>query len=84
MSKIDHARILNAYLARLTSADIEAINDANRQWANAYLHGNNAEQMKCHAGFYAIVANAVNNLIRSDIGTIEQVISEELDHADHS
>jgi len=84
MSKIDHARILNAYLSRLTLSDIEAINDAGRQWAGAYLHGNNAEQMKCRAGFYALVANAVNNLIQHDIGYIEQVISEESDHANNT
>jgi hypothetical protein len=77
MSKIDHARILNAYLMRLPISDVEAINEANKKWVNAYLNGNNAEQMKCRAGFYALVANATNNLIEHDIRYIEQVINEE-------
>lgn len=81
MNKIDHARILSAYLMRLPISDIEAINKANLKWVNAYLNGNNAEQMQCRAGFYALVANAVNNLIEHDIGYIEQVINEETEGA---
>ncbi len=81
MSKIDHARILNAYLSRLTLADIDAINAANRTWAYAAMNQNNSSLLECRAGFYAAIANAVNNLIQHDIGYIEQVISEESNHA---
>jgi len=81
MSKIDHTRILNAYLSRLTLADIDAIQAANRAWIQAAMNQGNSAQLQCQAGFYATVANAVNNLIHSDIGRIEQVIDQEIDHA---
>jgi hypothetical protein len=84
MSKIDHARILNAYLARLQLSDIDNIQAANKAWIQAAMNQGNSAQLQCQAAFYAAVANAVNNLIRSDIGTIEQVISEETDYANHS
>ncbi len=77
MSKIDHARILNAYLARLQLSDIDNIQAANKAWQYAAMNQSNSSLAQCQAAFYAAVANAVNNLIRSDIGTIEQVISEE-------
>jgi hypothetical protein len=84
MIKIDHARILNAYLARLTLADIDAIQAANRTWAYAAMNQNNSSLLECQASFYATVANAVNNLIQHDIAYIEQVISEELHYADYT
>jgi len=84
MSKIDHARILNAYLMRIPLSDMQAIHEQNQKWINACLHGsrtcmkkNFAEQLQCRAGFYALVSNAINNLIEHDIRYIEQVINEE-------
>jgi hypothetical protein len=77
MNKIDHARILNAYLASLTLSDMKAIYEQNKKWMDACLNGNNVEQLQCRAGFYALVANATNNLIQHDIRYIEQVINEE-------
>jgi hypothetical protein len=77
MIKIDHARILNAYLARLQLSDIDNIQAANKAWIQAAMNQGNSAQLQCQAAFYAAVSNAVNNLIRSDIRTIEQVINEE-------
>jgi hypothetical protein len=77
MNKIDHARILHAYLARMTLSDMENIFNANKEWTHAALNYGNNAQDKARAKFYAALANAVNNLIRTDIDTIEQVISEE-------
>jgi hypothetical protein len=76
-NKIDHARILNAYLARMQLSDIDNIQAANRAWTQAAMNQGNSAQIQCQAAFYAAVANAVNNLIRTDISTIEQVINEE-------
>lgn len=81
MSKIDHSRILHAYIARMTLADIENIFNANKEWTHAALNYGNIAQDKARAKFYAALANAANNLIQHDIKYIEQVISEELDHA---
>jgi len=77
MSKIDHARILHAYLARMTLSDMENILNANKEWTHAALNYGNNAQDKARAKFYAALANSVNNLIQHDIKDIEQVISEE-------
>ena len=75
--KIDHARILNAYLSRMTLADIDNISAANKRWTHAAINCSNSEQLKTQAGFYAAVCNSVNNLIAHDIQNIEFVIDEE-------
>jgi len=84
MSKIDHARILSAYLARLQLSDIEAIQAADKAWLQAAMNQGGSAQLQAQAGFYATVANAVNNLMRNDISRIEQVIDEETSHANNS
>ena len=81
MNKIDHARILNAYLSRLTLADMNAVYNANQAWVYAAMNDSHSSLMQCRSGFYTAVSNAVSNLIQHDIGYIEQVISEESDHA---
>ena len=75
--KIDHARILNAYLSRMTLADIDNISAAKKRWTHAVMNYSNSEQLKTQAGFYAAVCNSVNNLIAHDIQNIEFVIDEE-------
>jgi hypothetical protein len=75
--KIDHARILNAYLSRMTKADIDNISAANQRWTHAAMNYGNSEQLKAQAGFYGAVCNSVNNLIAHDIQNIEFVIDEE-------
>jgi predicted xylose isomerase-like sugar epimerase len=75
--KIDHARILNAYLSRMTKADIDNISAANQRWTHAVMNYGNSEQLKAQASFYGAVCNSVNNLIAHDIQNIEFVIDEE-------
>ena len=75
--KIDHARILNVYLSRMTMADIDNISAANKRWTHAVMNYSNSEQLKAQAGFYAAVCNSVNNLIAHDVQNIEFVIDEE-------
>jgi hypothetical protein len=79
MSKIDHARILHAYLARMTLSDMENIFNANKEWTHAALNYGNNAQDKARAKFYAALANSVNNLMKHDIASIEQVISEQFE-----
>lgn len=78
-TKIDHSRILNAYLARMTLADLENITQASKRWNHAAMNYTNSEQIKRQAGFYAAVCNSINNLIAHDINYIELVINEELE-----
>ena len=77
MKTINHAAILNAYLIRLTRADLENILNQEKKWTHAMLNQGLHTQIQCQAGFYAAVANAVNNLLKHDVALIENVIARE-------
>jgi hypothetical protein len=72
---MDHRTILAAYMARLTDADIEAIQKASHAWTVAALNYGNSAQDKARAGFYAMVCNAVENLADYDKRQIEQIVN---------
>ena len=72
---MDHRTILAAYMARLTDADIEAIQKASHAWTMAALNYGNSAQDKARAGFYAMVCNAVENLAEYDRRQIEQIVN---------
>ena len=74
MQAIDHAQILAAYLARLTLADVEAIQTANKTWAHAALNYGDHAQDKARAGFYAAVSQAVANLLPHDRANIDKLV----------
>ena len=79
-TKIDHARILNAYLARMTLADLENVMQASKCWTYVAMNYSNSRQndlLQAKAGFYAAVCNSVNNLMAHDINYVELVIDEE-------
>lgn len=76
-TKIDHARILNAYLSRMTLADLENISEASKRWTHAAMNYSSSQQLQAQAGFYAAVCNSVNNLIAHDLHHVELVIDEE-------
>ena len=77
-TKIDHARILNAYLSRLTRADLENISEAGKRWTHATMNYSNSQQLQAQAGFYAAVCNSMNNLIAHDLHHIEILIELEI------
>jgi len=72
---MDHRTILAAYMARLTDADIESIQRANKAWTQAFLNYGNSAQDTARAGFYAMVCNAVENLQEHDKKQIEKIIN---------
>jgi hypothetical protein len=72
---MEHRTILAAYLARLTNADIEAIQKANHAWSIAALNYGNSAQDKARAGFYAMVCNAIDNMQDYDKRQIEQIVN---------
>jgi len=72
---MDHRTILAAYMARLTDADIDAIQKASQAWTMAALNYGNSAQDKARAGFYAMVCNAVDNLADYDKRQIEQIVT---------
>ena len=78
ITKIDHARILNAYLSRMTLADMQNLMQAKERWTHAAMNYSNSQQLQAQAGFYAAVCNSVNNLIAHDLHNIEIVIELEI------
>jgi len=76
--KIDHTRILFAYLSNFPLSEMETLKNATETWVNAALNGSYSDAVNARAGFYATVANATNNLIEHDFRYIEQVINEEI------
>ena len=76
--KMDHTRILFAYLSNFPLSEMETLKNATETWVNAALKGDYSETVNARAGFYATVANATNNLIEHDFRYIEQVINEEI------
>jgi len=76
-TKIDHARILNAYLSRMTLADMQNLMQVKERWTHATMNQGNIAQLQAQAGFYAAVCNSVNNLIAHDLHNIEIVIELE-------
>ena len=76
-TKIDHARILNAYLSRMTLADMQNLMQAKERCIHAAMNYSNSQQLQAQAGFYGAVCNSVNNLIAHDLNYVELVIDEE-------
>ena len=76
--KIDHARILFAYLSNFGNADMQALKNSTETWVNIAMKGDYTESLHARAAFYETVANCANNLIEHDFAYIEQVINEEL------
>jgi len=76
--RLDHARILFAYLSNFPLSEMESLKNATETWVNAALNGSYSDAVNARDGFYATVANATNNLIEHDFRYIEQVINEEI------
>jgi len=74
--KIDHVRILNAYLSRLTTGDIENIVKQNNVCDQEMLNGNNNSQLAARAGMYAAISQSIENLIRHDKLLIESILRD--------
>ena len=78
MTKIDHTRILHAYLARLSNKDLQAILKANDDCWDAQLNYGNSGQLKAQADFYTVVSKAVDSMLEHDLDYVVKVINEEV------
>jgi hypothetical protein len=78
MTKIDHTRILHAYLARLSNKDLQAILKADDDCWHAQLNYGNSGQLKAQADFYTVVSKAVDSMLEHDLDYVVKVINEEL------
>ena len=78
MSQIDHKRILNAYLSRLSTKQLENILNADKQCWHAQLNYGNSGQLKAQADFYTVVSKAVDSMLEHDLDYVVKVINEEV------
>lgn len=72
---MDHTKILNAYLSRITRGDWENLFKQDHKCLEQQLNGNMTGQLEAQAGFYAAVDNAIKNLSKHDLELIEKIVN---------
>jgi len=72
-----HQNILMAYISRLTLADIQDMHDKKIDCTYAGMNLGNRSQIDAHAGLYASVCRAIENMVRHDKELIETIIERE-------
>jgi len=77
MTQIDHKRILNAYLSRLNTQQLENILKADKECWHAQMNYGNRAQLDAHVNFYDVVCKAVDSMIEHDLATVESILGEE-------
>jgi len=76
MNVSEHARILSAYLTRLTHQDLERILEADAEcWKAQSNYGTN-EQLRVQDKFRSIVLEAMGNMLAHDRDNIAQVVQK--------
>lgn len=76
MTREQHAKILSAYLSRLTSADTSRICSAAERTFKAQMNGNSTEQLEAQAELDRAIGKAVGWMIEHDLELIEQLIRQ--------
>ena len=74
---MNHARILEAYLARISDKHLQLIAEAKAQCAHAQLNYGNLEQLKQQTKRYKAILDAVNDLLPLDARIIENIVTLE-------
>jgi hypothetical protein len=77
MSQIDHKRILNAYLSRLSTKQLENILNADKECLQAAMNYGNRAQLDAQVNFYDVVCKAVDSMIEHDLSIVESILNEE-------
>ena len=75
--KIDHTKILTAYLSRFTLKDMKELLEAKNNCMHKALNEGINSQIMAGIRFEETVERAINNLIQHDLSLIEQVITKE-------
>lgn len=75
---MEHSRILNAYISRLTLADLEALTERASAATHAGLNLGIRAQIDAQAGLYAAVCQTVENLNAHDKRLISEIIESEM------
>ncbi|QKE22878.1 hypothetical protein 8P_057 [Pseudomonas phage 8P] len=81
--KLDqHSDILNAYLSRLTLADLRAILVAAEYSQAAQLNHPTREQLRRELEMRQTVRDAIDGLIRHDLDLIETIVTRTMERAE--
>lgn len=76
MNISEHARILYAYLGRLTTKDLEAMLEADKQcWLASQNYGIN-EQIKRQNEYMGVVLDAMGNMATHDKDIIVKIVTD--------
>jgi hypothetical protein len=76
MNVSEHARILSAYLSRLTRKDLERILEADAKCWKASQNGGTSEQMRVQAQFNGVVLEAMGNMLWHDRQNITNIVNK--------
>jgi len=76
MNVSEHARILSAYLSRLTRKDLEAIMEAEARWHYAAWNHSSSEAVALQNEFNGVVLEAVGNLLTYDRQNITTIVTK--------
>jgi hypothetical protein len=76
MNVSEHARILSAYLSRLTRKDLEAIMEAEARWHHAAWNHSSSEAVALQNEFNGVVLEAVGNLLTYDRQNITNIVTK--------
>ena len=76
MNVSEHARILSAYLSRLTRKDLERILEADAKCWHASQNGGTSEQMRVQAQFNGVVLEAMGNMLWHDRQNITNIVNK--------
>ena len=74
---MNHARILEAYLARISDKHLQLIVEAANSCAHAQLNYGNLEQLKQQTKRFKAISDAVNDLLPHDARIIENIVNLE-------
>lgn len=74
---MNHARILEAYLVRISDKHLQLIVEASAQCAHAQLNYGNLEQLKQQTKRFKTILDAVNDLLPRDARIIANIVTLE-------
>ena len=76
MNVSEHARILSAYLSRLTRKDFERILEADAKWRHACQNNGTNEQIRLQGKFDGVVLEAMGNMLAYDRQNITTIVNK--------
>jgi len=76
MNISEHARILSAYLSRLTRKDLDRIMAAEQRWSGSVLNSNSSRQLELQAEFNGVILDVMGNMLQHDKQNITNIVTK--------